>query len=1051
MNKKSIAGIVGLVAALAFASSAMAATFSTNLKLGSTGSDVKNLQIALNADPFTQVAAAGAGAPGMESSYFGVKTKAAVIKFQNKYASDILAPVGLTAGTGFVGVSTRAKLNAMSGVTTTTTTTTTTNAGCIAGAAFSSTTGQPCGTVVSTSGPVSVALSASQPAGGVITGQAGAVLANLTFTGNGTVSSVTLNRGGVSDQNTLTNVYLYDGATRLTDGYTFNNAGVITMNNVNLSVNGSRSITIKGDIVADGTKAGQTISIVLSSITTASGTSATTVVGSMLSVVNGSGLLATGNFTSAVTPSSASTINAGSFNQSLWSSTLNIGTRAVFLKGMTVKMVGSAPSNALSNVQLFVDGVSAGSASINTNSQYVFDLSATPSMVNTGSHIIDVRGDVVAGAYRNFYLSLENGADLMLTDSQVAGGSVSLTPTYSNNPISNLSAALISIAQGTLTVNQDTSFNNVTTLVGGATNVQMAAFKFTSYGEDVKVNTLAFTPSITGMTPATTKLVNVGLYVNGGQVGSTQTATNATTLTFSSLGSNLTIPAGTSVTVEIRGDVVNENGAPYTAGTILFSVVSNATGAQGIGSGQLSAVSAATGQSRNVSSVNVTFAQTTGWATSTSSPNQVEKKIGTFTVQAGSSEGVIVSNIAVGLSGTMLDNKQITNIKIKDGSTIVGTPVGSPTGANNFSVTLPVGVSGTKVLDVYADIGSSAATYFVIPTMAITYRGTTSYVNTTSSAIIGAAIGADVATIGAGNVTFSNGLSMTQQAVTGPSTGLAIGTFNVTVSNAVAGAVLKELYFSVGNGISSITVNGNTASVVGGYATTTNVNITVPADASGASIPVTVALVCMGTANGCVANSPVTDAVTLKGIQYSNGATTVSLVGLAGKVTNNVIIYASKPSLSVNTTQQSGLVIGAENKIGEVTITASSNGQIKINDLAFNIATSGMTTAALSGARIADGNTTIPGSSIKSGCIAPGACVMTFGASPSGYAIAAGSSKTFSLFATVAGTPTASTVVSVSSSVTPATLSWDDSVGGATVQAGTNIYNFPTGSYSVKQ
>ena len=47
------------------------------------------------------------------TGYFGPKTKKAVIRFQEKYADEILAPVGNRRGTGFVGEYTRRKINAL--------------------------------------------------------------------------------------------------------------------------------------------------------------------------------------------------------------------------------------------------------------------------------------------------------------------------------------------------------------------------------------------------------------------------------------------------------------------------------------------------------------------------------------------------------------------------------------------------------------------------------------------------------------------------------------------------------------------------------------------------------------------------------------------------------------------------------------------------------------------------------------------------------------------------------------------------------------------------
>ena len=1048
----AIAGALTASAALNLPTQSCAFMFNTNMKLGSRGADVKNLQVVLNAYPQTQVAASGAGSPGMETTSFGPATRRAVIKFQDLH----LAELGISKGTGNVFAGTRGLLNEICAGTSSTG-----NTGSNTG---NTNTGN---TNTNTSGAVSASLAASQPMGMVVAGQTGAALANINFTGNGSVTKLVLQRTGVSVDASLPNVYLYDGNKRITDAASVTTGGYITFSSPAglFSVNGSRTITVRADICTitscGSTIVGQAIGIKLNSLTSGGVESTfTNVMGNYLTV---SGVtLATVQLGTIDTTSK--TVDAGTLNYNVWSDSISIGTRDTLLRAMTLKYVGSAPIDSVQNLSLYVDGTKvAGPAVVDAsnNNKVTFDLGANPFVLKSGSHTVDVRGDIIKGSSFNFYFSIENSADLLVEDSNLAGVAIAATVGDSTTAISTSNTDYgidgsspegINVNSGSVTVNVDPSFSP-TTITGGATNMPIAQFTLKGYGENVKVNSLLIKPVLTGATGP--GLANVALFLNGGQIGTSQNITATTTGVTYNLGSSLIVEAGQTVTLTVKADIVNPStSAAYSGGTVTASIGGVSSNAQGVTSNQLVSVagSVVTDSAITVGSGAGTFARTSGFVNTTVAPNTAAVKIGSFTLQAGSSEDALVNQASVNLvygGSPLMTSSNISNLTLKTGSTVLGTPVGAvpSSGSSTFSfadITIPMNT--TKTFDVYADLGSATSSVYV--DMAVTVRGAVSRISTVSSGTgSSGTISPTIATLAAATLVSSSAVN---QYVVGGTT-FGIGTFKLKTS--AGDATVKKLTFAVTgtDAVVEATVNGVTQSVSGSSITFTGLSI--PVSTIGTDVPVTVKFSGFkdSTSGGALTAGVSSVKLTLNYVEAQSGAG--STISDSTNVDTGVMsLVASKPTVTVSAGGTDSMNIAALSKLGEFTVTADANGSISMASTSITLSTVGVTSPELATSTLVlkDGNTTITGVSLvaNAGATASTTPVFTF---TTAYEIAKGTSKTFSVYGTISGTAQQGIVPRVNMSLTSgATFKWNDVIGGGTTYTGAAIYNFPTNSYTSK-
>ena len=755
-------------------------TFTRNLTVGSTGTDVKCLQVLLNNNGFV-LATTGAGSPGMETSYFGPRTLAVIRAFQ--------VSKGWTPANQ-VGPLTRAALNALLG----------------------STPGNP--VVVPTGAGLSVMVSSDNPtAGTLVSGtniytapsQGGADLAHFTFVnGDNAAVKVTnfkVTRTGVAADATLANVYLYNGAQRLTDAASVS-SGLITFNDptglFTVPAGSSVTISVLADLALSAS--GQTVGVKVNASTDVT-TNASSVKGYFPVSGNvhniASATLANVDFAgSAPTPASGDVDPQNDYV--VWQNTLTVGTRAVKFSRLALYQTGSASATDIQNYRLVVDGTTVGSAVASANAQgYItFDLSSSPVTLQTGSRVVKVLADIIGGSSKTFAYAVRVSADAVFTDSQINVGTI---PTYGSGTAftqrKSCATTACSINSGAVTFTKRTD-SPAGNIVLGASGVTLAKYDVKAAGEPVKINDLYV---YVYESAAVTYLANGSLFANGVQIGNTasiMTNTTGTTGTHFALGSSLIVNPGSPVVLEVRADIKEVSGTAVANGQTMYAVVvttaSNAE-AQNSKSSVTTPAANVNGNSLTVSQGGLTLSKYTAYTSQSAVLPVTAYKLAHYTLTANTTEAVNVSTIEVGLNYV---SGNTNNLYVKMGNNT--TPVKATVAlSNTWSVNYQIAAGTTVDVMVYGDVNTNAAGVAVA---GMYVAGTTA--NSAVAVIQGTTPQTGSDTIAGQTITWASGALTTavdgstpdSQVVAGGQSVVA-GKFKFTASN--DSYTIKELKFTV--------------------------------------------------------------------------------------------------------------------------------------------------------------------------------------------------------------------------------------------------------------
>lgn len=993
-------------------------TFNTNMTLGSRSTDVMNLQKVLNMSADTRVASTGAGSPGMETTYFGPATRAAVIKFQTKY--------GISPAAGFVGAITRAKLNSMNTGTGTGSTPTT----------------------PATGGALTVSM-ASQPANSLAPQSASRIpFTTLTLTAGAsdvTVNSLTVERTGLAQNAVFSGVVLLDS-----NGMQIGVAKTLNSNNqamvgepFTVKAGTSMTVTVAGNMASSlSSYAGQVVGLNVIAVNTSATVSGSLPIMGAQHTVNATLTLGAATLAlSSFDPNSAQSKEIGTTGYKFAGVRVTAGSaEKVKLNSIRFNQTGSASSNDLANVMVYVDGT-AYNTTVSSDGKYYSAVFPGGISIDKGfSKDIYIQGDIIgtSAAGRTVQFDIYKTTDIYLTgETYMYGITPSAGTTGSATTASEFttgtpffSGSVVTVTAGSVTTIQKATSVPAANVAVNVPNQVLGGFQTDFKGEAISVQNMVFTVSTT--TGNTFGLTNVTIVDSNGAVVAGPVDQSGTSLTFSD---TVTFPVGVKV-YTLKGKLASAtpNNTTFSISSTPSSGWTNVTGQT---TGNTISLSGAGAFTMNTMTVKAAALAVSVSATPSAQSIVAGAQGVTFANYqfdaSQSGEDVRFSSLALTNGGSNTTGATACQLfdgatALNTGSNVVNADASTETFTFDQQFIVPKGT--VKTLTLKCNVASSATGTFqwgITGTQIgnISVSGVTSSNSVTAT---GSTAAGQIMTVGSGSLVVSTDSSSPSYTVAASgSTGNTAGVLKFRATNEAVN--LNRLGLKLTSGSSSDLVQVSiwdgatqvgTAVFTGSssYATSTFATpVSLPKDTD-KTLTIKVDLASVGTSQPGTQGSLIKidfngdDSTGTQGTGAGSGDT-INATGSSSVA--GVRLFKSFPTLALDTLSSTGV---ADGRLARFKVTANAAGSIGISQFKFAVSTTSATVTNIQLFAYNDSAYSNPisgqGTSGQIGSDVTGATNGTaFAITPSSnpVQISAGATMYFELKASVSGVTTGSSVV----------------------------------------